>query len=143
MLNLNMLNLNMWADTVPGFVALRRCLIITALLVPIVSSTLLPSSRCLAADMDAEIQHLKEVVGNSECIFIRNGVRYDSGDALKHIARKYKAARRHIKTTEDFIRLAATKSSMSGKPYLVRCGGSEIPCADWLRGELARYRENP
>jgi hypothetical protein len=91
--------------------------------------------------MDAEIEHLEDFVGNSECVFIRNGVEYDSGDALKHIRRKYKAARRHIKTAEDFIRLAATRSSMSGKIYLVRCGGGEIPCADWLYEELSRYRE--
>jgi hypothetical protein len=120
---------------------MKRCGTIMAFLLLIVSLTMLPGSQCLAADMDAEIQYLKDLVGASECIFIRNGAEYDSADALKHIMRKYRAARRHIKTTEDFIRLTATKSSLSGKPYRVLCGGREVPCADWLHDELARYRD--
>lgn len=120
---------------------MRFYCILTTLLILIVSSTVFLSSRCRAADIDAEIQHLKDFIGSSECIFIRNGVEYHSADALKHIIRKYDATRRWIKSTEDFIRLAATKSSLSGKPYKVRCGGSEMPCADWLYDELSRYRE--
>lgn len=115
--------------------------IITSLLLLIVSAAMFLPSPCRAADTDAEIQHLLDFIGNSECIFIRNGAEYDSADALKHIKRKNDATRRRIKTTEDFIRLAATQSSMSGKPYKVRCGGGEMPCADWLCDELSRYRE--
>jgi hypothetical protein len=120
---------------------MKRYGIILALLLLVVPTAVLLSPQCRAADMDAEIEHLKDFIGNSECIFIRNGVEYDSADALKHIMRKYKAARRHIKTTEDFIRLTATKSTMSGKSYEVRCGGRGALCADWLRDELSRYRD--
>jgi len=120
---------------------MRLCGIILTLLFLMLPSTVFLPSQCRAADTDAEIQHLKDFIGNSECIFIRNEVEYNSADALKHIIRKYNAARRWIKTTEDFIRLTATKSSMSGKPYKVRCGESEMPCADWLYDELSLYRE--
>lgn len=120
---------------------MRRFSVITSLLLLVVSSAVFLPTMCKAADTDAEIQHLKDYVGNSECIFIRNGTEYSSADALKHINLKHGAAGRRIKSTEDFIRLAATKSSISGKPYKVRCGGSEMPCADWLYDELFRYRE--
>ncbi len=120
---------------------MRPCRILSVLVFLMVPSALLLPSPCRAADTEAEIQHLKDFIGTSECTFIRNGSEYDAADALKHINRKHDATRRWIKTTEDFIRLAATKSSMSGKPYKVRCGDREIPCADWLYEELARYRE--
>lgn len=103
------------------------------------AAALLPS-QC-RANTDAEISNLKAFIGNSECIFIRNGVEHDSADALKHILRKYHAVRKRIHTAEDFIRLAATKSSLSGKPYKVRCGSNEILCSDWLYLELDHYRE--
>lgn len=116
--------------------------IIMVSLVLMFSSMVFPPSECRAADTDAEIQHLKDFIGNSDCTFIRNGAEYGSADALKHIIRKHDATRRWIKTTEDFIRLTATKSSLSGKPYKVRCGDNEMPCADWLNDELARYRNS-
>jgi hypothetical protein len=133
----------MCVDIMSGFITLKRCIIIKALLLLAVAAAAFPASLCRAADTDAEIRHLQDFIGDSECRFVRNGVEYDSADALKHIRRKYKAARRHIETAEDFIRLAATRSSMSGDPYLVRCGGREVPCSDWLHEELSRYREKP
>jgi hypothetical protein len=39
------------------------------------------------------------------------------------------------------IKYAATRSSLSGKPYLVRCGESEVLTADWLKAELGRFRQ--
>jgi hypothetical protein len=41
----------------------------------------------------------------------------------------------------DFIEEAATKSSMSGRPYLMRCaGGAPVTTNQWLREALERYR---
>ena len=46
-------------------------------------------------------------------------------------------------TSEDFITRAATESSMSHKPYQVRCAGKEAePSASWLKAELSRYRQS-
>jgi hypothetical protein len=46
-----------------------------------------------------------------------------------------------INSTEDFIKWSASKSEMSGKPYLVKCGDGSPPLlAQWLSDELERYR---
>jgi hypothetical protein len=80
-------------------------------------------------------------IAGSECRFIRNGKEYDPEAARKHIHKKYEYARSRIKTTEDFIQGVASKSSISGKPYKVRCNDQIMPCADWLGAELQRFRQ--
>mgnify|MGYP001821698296 CR=1 FL=1 len=97
-----------------------------------------------AADPDRtakEIEHLLAYIGGSTCQFIRNGKSYDAAEARAHIQKKYDYIRSRVETTENFIRYAASQSSMSGKPYRIRCGDETMPCADWLREELKRYRQ--
>ena len=89
-----------------------------------------------------EIEHLMAYIGESLCQFIRNEKIYDAAEARAHIQKKYDYIRSRVKTTEDFIRYAASQSSMSGKPYQIRCGDETMLCADWLREELGRYRSN-
>jgi len=90
---------------------------------------------------DREIQHLMAYIASADCRFIRNGKEYGAGEALKHLQGKYEYAGSRIDTAEDFIRYVATKSSMSGEPYKIRCDDQTILCADWLRAELARIRQ--
>jgi hypothetical protein len=90
---------------------------------------------------DREIRHLLAYIAGAECRFIRNGKEYGPEEARKHIQKKYEYARSRIKTTEDFIRGVASKSSMSGKPYKVRCNDQTMLCADWLGAELKRLRQ--
>ena len=94
------------------------------------------------AGMAAEIDHLLGYIESAECTFDRNGTLYDSRQAAAHIRGKYSRTRRWIKSSEDFIRYAATGSSISGQPYLVICNGVTAPTAAWLADELARFREN-
>jgi hypothetical protein len=94
------------------------------------------------AGMDAEIEHLLNYIETADCTFNRNGTIHDNRDAAAHIRKKYANTKRWIKTTEDFIRYAATKSSITGRPYQVICDGVETPTADWLAKELDRFREN-
>lgn len=93
------------------------------------------------ADMGSEIDHLLQYIEASDCTFVRNGKSYVSSDAVDHIRRKYSHIKGRIKTTEDFIRHAAAKSSVSGQPYQVICGDDTIPTAEWLTRELARFRK--
>jgi hypothetical protein len=91
----------------------------------------------------AEINYLLDYMGKSGCDFYRNGVWYDSGAAKAHLQYKYDALAKHdqIGTAEDFIDKAATKSSLSGLAYKVRCaGGAELSSKQWLRDALAIYR---
>lgn len=101
---------------------------------------LLATSLPAAADSIQEIAHLLTFVADSGCTFVRNGNQYDAGEAREHIERKYDYIRDRISTTEQFIKYAATESSISGKPYTVICSGQEEPSADWLNRELTRYR---
>ena len=90
---------------------------------------------------DQEIQHLLAYIAEAECRFIRNGKEYGPEAARKHIQKKYEYARKRIKTAEDFIQGVASKSSMSGKPYKIRCKDQTRLCADWLGAELKRFRQ--
>lgn len=55
----------------------------------------------------------------NDTAFIRNGREYSPANAA------------------NFIALAATRSSTSGKPYLIRPkGAAEIACPDYLKAQL-------
>jgi hypothetical protein len=80
-------------------------------------------------------------VSTSDCNFERNGKLYDGERAYRHINSKYEYFIDDITSTETFIEYAATKSMISGKYYMVRCGDSApVKLADWLNEELKRYR---
>ena len=101
------------------------------------------SQAAFAATPVEEIDHLLAFVAGSTCTFIRNGDEYHGPEAADHIRKKYDHFKDEIASAEDFIRLAATKSEMSGRPYEVRCGAdAAIPAAAWLQGELALYRKS-
>ena len=91
----------------------------------------------------AEIEYLLQYIETSGCSFYRNGTWYDGTRARAHLRTKYDylVERRLIGSAEDFIDKAATKSSLSGKPYKLRCnGGVEVESGPWLHQVLARYR---
>jgi hypothetical protein len=89
----------------------------------------------------AEVRHLLAFLEHSDCAMLRNGKAHPAREAVRHVRRKYDHYRDEIRSSEDFIDRAATRSLVSGKAYRVRCPGQpERPAADWLREELATYR---
>jgi hypothetical protein len=92
------------------------------------------------AGMQSEIDHLLQTIETSDCTFTRNGNRHGGQEAGAHIRKKYAYVKAKVNATEDFIRHAATRSSMSGRPYHVTCDGIEMPTAEWLSQELAHFR---
>lgn len=91
----------------------------------------------------AEVEYLLSAVAGSGCEFYRNGEWFDSQKASSHLRDKYEAlvALGRPVTAMDFIDKVATKSSLSGRPYLMRCAGGEpVPTNQWLREVLERYR---
>lgn len=97
-----------------------------------------------SAETRSEIQHVLGHLEKSGCQFLRNGKWYDGAQAKDHLNRKYDylLKKKLVGKTEDFVRLAASQSSASGKPYQVRCKGVEpVPSEVWLNAELLRYRE--
>lgn len=107
-------------------------------------ATLLVPSAGLTTDdgLLHAINHLLKYVEDSNCVFIRNDKEYTSKEAAKHLKTKYDFYMDNLKTPEDFIEMAATKSALSGKPYWVRCDGQfPMLSADWLTKELSNYRK--
>ncbi|TAK91873.1 MAG: hypothetical protein EPO06_04025 [Burkholderiaceae bacterium] len=93
--------------------------------------------------VQVEVNFLLGYIEGSGCEFYRNGTWHDSKTAQMHLRDKYKylVASNLINTTEDFIERAATKSSVSGQAYWVRCNGGEaMTSKQWLHDELARFR---
>jgi hypothetical protein len=93
-----------------------------------------------------EITHLFSALQNSKCEFYRNGTWYNAQKATEHLHRKYNYLLKKglVTTAESFIELAATKSSMSGKPYLVRCGNTQpVSSKSWFTGKLKELRGHP
>jgi hypothetical protein len=91
----------------------------------------------------AEIAHLLQYLGSSGCQFQRNGSWYAPGRAASHLQQKYEYMLKKglVTNTESFIERAASESSVSGKPYSVKCGAAAaVPSAVWLRDELQRFR---
>ena len=88
----------------------------------------------------AEINALLAKLQASACDFNRNGTWYGADQARSHLQTKLNYLEDHnaVQTAEQFIELAATGSSMSGKPYLVRCGAAAAPVESkaWLTIEL-------
>ena len=103
------------------------------------------TARQAHADSQSEIEHLLAYVEKSGCEFERNGDIFDSQKAREHIQRKYDYVMRwassRIKTAEDFIKLTATESSLSGKKYYVNCNGKSQTSSEWLLEELSRFRD--
>jgi hypothetical protein len=122
----------------PGVYQMNKCIyrLFAVLLVSVVSCT--PAAA--GATMQEEINHLLNFIKTSDCIFIRNGSRHDPKEAVKHIEKKYNYLKKRIKSTEDFIKGAATGSSISGRPYMIICNDKEMKTADWLAAELKKYR---
>ena len=90
----------------------------------------------------AEVAHLLRFVKSTTCSIERNGQRHDGKAAYSHILTKYDHFRDRIRSTEDFIAFSATKSTLTGKYYVVFCG-TDAPqrTEDWLRQELSNFRK--
>jgi hypothetical protein len=97
-----------------------------------------------SAGAPAQIEYLLQTIGRSGCDFYRNGSWYQAARAEQHLRLKYRnlQARGFKGSAEEFVDAAATRSSISGQPYAVRCpGAAAVAAAQWLLGQLAQYRK--
>ncbi len=113
-----------------------------ALFVTVVFACISPLYALNKEDRGA-IEHLLRYIDHrSDCVFIRNGREYSAHEAARHVREKYIYFKDRIKTPEDFIRLADTRSLVTARFYKVQCGDGEMPVKDWLMKELSRYRQD-
>jgi hypothetical protein len=95
----------------------------------------------LPADEKAKIERLIEHVGSlKDAKFVRNDVEYDAATAAKFLKAKWDANSGDIASARDFIEKTATKSSTTGKPYLIRLkqgeATKEVKSGDYLLEQL-------
>ncbi len=88
----------------------------------------------------AKIQKLIDHVrGLEDATFIRNGKEHDAATAAEFLRRKWRANTRSVNSAEDFITVAGTGSSTTGKPYIIRLGsGKSLPCGEYLAQQLKK-----
>ena len=97
------------------------------------------ASQTPSAVTTKEVGQLFVALKQSNCEFSRNGSWYNAQKAADHLQSKYEylLKKRLVTSTESFIELAATKSSMSGKTYQVRCGkAAPVSSNSWFRTQL-------
>jgi hypothetical protein len=114
----------------------RRTLVVLALLLMYAGT----AGADPGAVAQTEIDHLLDFVAASKCMFVRNGTTHPGPEARDHLMEKFNFAKDRISTAEEFVLNIATGSSLSGEPYLVRCGNTDAPAGAWLAEELRRYR---
>ena len=115
----------------------RRFIVLLALLFPIAAHAAPPAAA------KREIQGLMDALSASYCEFQRNGTWHGRDEARKHLQRKYDylLKRDLADTAEQFIERAASKSSISGRAYQVRCPGQPAqPAATWFKAKLDALR---
>jgi hypothetical protein len=72
-------------------------------------------------------------------IFIRNGSEHNGKEAAEHLRMKLQNAV-VVKTADDFIRLCASKSMITGKPYMIRLSdGKTMKSEEYFREKLKEY----
>lgn len=92
----------------------------------------------------AEIEYLLQQIKTTECTFNRNGSRHQGAEAVVHIQRKYDYYYDDIDTAEDFIRLSASKSTVTRRAYTIECQGANAQKSEeWLLQKLQVYRAIP
>ncbi len=104
------------------------------------------ASAAPTAKAQREIDGLIAALGDSGCEFERNGSWHDANKARAHLQKKYDYLRKRgmADTAELFIERGASKSSMSGKPYRVRCPGKAVDtAAHWFEQRLRILRTAP
>lgn len=96
-----------------------------------------------AALEERKIDYLIAAIENLQnAQFIRNGVAYEAKAAADHLRLKRRGAGSRVATADDFIRLCASISSMSGIPYQIRFSdGSVVSSETFLRQQLADFVE--
>ncbi|WP_311239182.1 MULTISPECIES: YfeK family protein [unclassified Xanthomonas] len=104
------------------------------------------SAQAVSPTTTREVGQLFKALEQSNCEFSRNGSWYAAPKASEHLQRKYEYLKKKalVTSTESFIELAATKSSMSGKAYQVRCGNAApVSSQSWFIGKLRELRKRP
>jgi hypothetical protein len=94
-----------------------------------------------SGNIETLILSLRQLVGAR---FIRNGQEHTPDEAIVHMRKKWEWKKSKIKTADDFIRIVGSKSSTSGKPYMIRFSdGTEMKSEEWFSKQLELMKSLP
>lgn len=91
----------------------------------------------------AEVANALTRLEASGCKFNRNGKWYTGTQAREHLQKKldYAEKKTSLKTAEEFIAVAASKSSTTGEPYQVKCTDKPpVFSSVWLQQQVQAGR---
>lgn len=95
----------------------------------------------LKAEEMTEAQRIESLIRAVEALpgakFVRNDTEHDAKKAGEHLRLKLRESRGRCRTAEDFIRVCAAGSSVSGKPYRIRFADGTVQTSEaFLRARL-------
>lgn len=108
---------------------------------PTTQATSRPTKLTETQKIEALIAQIENLKG---AVFIRNDAEYTGRQAAKHMRDKWQWKKKKIKSARDFITVAASKSSSSGRPYIIRFKKTgEVKCGEYLLKELKKLESPP
>jgi hypothetical protein len=119
----------------------RRCLRIATLallaaMAPLAAATPSEQEHKLIMALIARVQAMKTMK------FLRNNEVHNAAEAAEHMEAKYKHFSKEIVTAEDFIERCASRSELTGKPYMVTLAdGKTREARGFLMQELRAMRQ--
>jgi len=120
---------------------LHRVLLTLSLLTLSTAAVAEPLPPAAKTEVTAVLNRLEA----SGCEFKRNDRWHSAAQARAHLQRKldHVESKEAVKTAEGFIYLAASKSSVTGEAYQVRCSGrAPVASTAWLLQQLAELRRS-
>lgn len=82
---------------------------------------------------------IKSISDLKGATFIRNGSSHTAKEAAEHLKKKWEYAEGDIHSASQFIEKLASKSSMTGKAYVIKLAdGTNILAKDFLLKELKK-----
>ncbi len=94
-------------------------------------------------EVEEEIGRLLDALEAMEgAVMIRNGKEYFTEKGAAHLRMKVDRAGDRIRSAEDFIEEVASKSSTSGKDYIIRLkDGTTVTTREWFKAQLVEMRK--
>jgi hypothetical protein len=117
---------------------MKKILIISFVILALFTGTVRAQENIEKKKIEFLISSVENLKGAK---FIRNGSEYDDGKAAAaHLRMKLQKAGGYVQTADDFIRLCASKSFITGKPYMIRSSdGKTIKAEEYFREKLKQY----
>src|SRR5262245_57771463 len=117
----------------------KRICMALLLLISIAGSFCLRAGESAATEKEKIEALIKHIEGLKDATFVRNDSDYGAKTAARFLRGKWQAHEKEIKTAMDFIEKAASVSSTSGKPYVIRFKDArEVKCGEYLRDQLKK-----